>query len=91
MKLSFVELAGSNGASNLESFIKSNSSIKSKIIWIETPTNPMLKCVDIKSICDIAHKYKIMVVVDNTFATPYNQQPLKLGMYMIVCTDNMMI
>jgi len=50
-----------------------------KLIWIETPTNPMLKVVDIKAICKIAKKHKVMVCVDNTFASPYLQNPIKLG------------
>eukprot|EP01083_Nonionella_stella_P102012 289858_1 len=83
MKLSFVELGGSNGARNLEQFISSTSH-KPAMIWIETPTNPMLKCVDISAICKVAHKYGIMVAVDNTFATPYNQQPLTLGADIVV-------
>jgi cystathionine gamma-lyase len=50
-----------------------------KLIWIETPTNPMLNIVDIEAICDIARKRGIMTVVDNTFASPYLQNPLDLG------------
>jgi cystathionine gamma-lyase len=50
-----------------------------KLLWIETPTNPMLNIVDIKAICDIAKKKGIMTCVDNTFASPYLQNPLDLG------------
>ncbi|MFN4290685.1 MAG: cystathionine gamma-synthase [Permianibacter sp.] len=50
-----------------------------KMVWIETPTNPMLKVCDIAAIATEAKKRGILVVVDNTFATPYNQQPIKLG------------
>ncbi|HTA27753.1 MAG TPA: cystathionine gamma-synthase [Bacteroidia bacterium] len=50
-----------------------------KLIWIETPTNPMLNIIDIKAISALAKKNKILVAVDNTFATPYLQTPLKLG------------
>ena len=50
-----------------------------KLIWIETPTNPMLNIVDIAAICAIARKKGIMTVVDNTFASPYLQNPLDLG------------
>lgn len=78
MQLTFVELAGDNGAKNLETCV-SKCKTKPKLIWIETPTNPMLKCVDIKAICEVAHKHNIIVCVDNTFATPYNQQPITLG------------
>ena len=52
---------------------------KTKLIWVETPTNPMLNIVDVKKVCDLAHKNNIMVGVDNTFATPYLQNPWALG------------
>ena len=50
-----------------------------KLIWIETPSNPLLKVVDIEAITQIAKSRKILVAVDNTFATPYLQRPLALG------------
>lgn len=50
-----------------------------KMILIETPTNPTLKCVDIKSICDFAKKKGILTLIDNTFATPILQNPILLG------------
>lgn len=59
----------------LKSTIKDNT----KMIFIETPTNPMMRVADIKAICEIAHERNILVVVDNTFLTPYNQRPLTLG------------
>jgi cystathionine gamma-lyase len=52
---------------------------KTKLIWLETPTNPTLKVSDIKKTCEIAHKHGAIVVVDNTFLTPYFQRPLSLG------------
>jgi cystathionine beta-lyase len=52
---------------------------KTKLIWAETPTNPMLNIIDIKKVCDLVRENKIMVGVDNTFATPYLQNPLELG------------
>ncbi len=52
---------------------------KISMIWIESPTNPLLKIIDIKKICDVANANKIPVVVDNTFATPMLQKPLELG------------
>ena len=61
--------------SNLESLIKKNT----KLIWIETPSNPLLKIADIKKISNIAKSCNINVVVDNTFATPIWQNPLDLG------------
>jgi cystathionine gamma-lyase len=50
-----------------------------KLIWIETPTNPMLNIVDIRAVCDIARARGIMTCVDNTFASPFLQNPLDLG------------
>ncbi len=52
---------------------------KTKLVWIETPTNPMLKLVDIRAIADIAHKRGLFVVVDNTFASPILQRPIEHG------------
>ncbi|MCC5928110.1 MAG: cystathionine gamma-synthase [Cyclobacteriaceae bacterium] len=52
---------------------------KTRLIWIETPTNPMMNVVDIAAVCQLAAKSKIMVAVDNTFATPYLQRPLDMG------------
>jgi len=52
---------------------------KTKLIWIETPTNPMLSIVDIAAITKIARKKKVLTCVDNTFASPYLQNPLDLG------------
>lgn len=49
------------------------------IVWLETPTNPLLTCVDIAAVAAIAHARGALVVVDNTFATPYLQQPASLG------------
>ena len=55
-----------------------------KLIWVETPTNPLLTVVDIAAVAKIAHKQGILLVVDNTFATPYLQQPLALGADIVV-------
>ncbi len=52
---------------------------RTKLIWIETPTNPLLNIIDIQAICAIAKEKGIMTVVDNTFASPYLQNPLDLG------------
>jgi cystathionine gamma-lyase len=64
--------------SNPKAFAK-HLSKKTKLIWIETPTNPMLNIVDIAAICAIAKEKGIMTCVDNTFASPYLQNPLDLG------------
>lgn len=55
-----------------------------KLIWIETPTNPLLKIVDIERITGIARKNNLILVVDNTFASPYFQRPLELGADIVV-------
>jgi len=52
---------------------------ETKMVWVETPTNPMLKIVDIQAVCAIARKHGLRVVVDNTFASPILQRPLLLG------------
>ncbi len=52
---------------------------ETRLLWVETPTNPLLRVVDIARLCDIAKAYDADVAVDNTFATPYLQQPLALG------------
>lgn len=59
----------------LEKTINSNT----KIIWVETPTNPMMNVVDIEEVSKISKKHNILLAVDNTFATPYLQRPLELG------------
>lgn len=55
-----------------------------KLIWVETPTNPMLNIIDIQAICDLVKGKGIRVCVDNTFASPYLQRPLELGADMVL-------
>jgi len=55
-----------------------------KLIWIETPTNPLLQVLDIAALAELAHKRGAILAVDNTFASPYLQQPLKLGADLVV-------
>jgi cystathionine gamma-lyase len=62
-------------AGNIQQYINSNT----KLIWTETPTNPLMNIVDIAAIAAIAKKHNILLCVDNTFATPYLQNPLDLG------------
>lgn len=57
---------------------------KPAAIWIETPTNPMLKITDIKKVCDLAKKYNVKAFVDNTFMSPYFQNPIELGAHVVV-------
>jgi cystathionine beta-lyase len=66
---------GMDNASNIEKYVNKNT----KLIWVETPTNPMMNIIDIKATSDIAKKHKLLLAVDNTFATPYLQQPIDLG------------
>jgi cystathionine gamma-synthase len=54
------------------------------MVWLETPTNPLLACIDIEAVATLAHDHGAVVVVDNTFATPYLQQPLALGADVVV-------
>jgi cystathionine gamma-synthase len=54
------------------------------MVWLETPTNPLLTCFDIEAVAAIAHEHGALVVVDNTFATPYLQQPITLGADIVV-------
>ena len=72
LKSRFVDMYN---AANVEKEIGPDT----KLIWIETPTNPMLNIVDIQAVCAIARKHGIMTCVDNTFASPYLQNPLDLG------------
>lgn len=65
---------------NVEDFIQENT----KAIYIETPTNPMMNIVDIKKMAGIAKKYKLILIVDNTFLSPYFQNPLTLGADIVV-------
>ena len=66
---------GMNKISAIENLVNS----KTKLIWVETPTNPMMNIVDIQKISSISKSKNILLAVDNTFATPYLQQPLNLG------------
>jgi len=69
--------------SNVEN-LKKALSPKTKLIWIETPTNPTLKLCDIKAISALAHAAGVLVAVDNTFMTPFFQRPLDLGADLVV-------
>lgn len=57
---------------------------KTRMVWLESPTNPLLRVVDIDAVSEVAHTRGAMVCVDNTFATPYLQQPLHLGADVVV-------
>ena len=66
---------GMQEASNIEQYVND----KTKLLWVETPTNPMLNIIDIKAVAAVAQKHNLLLTVDNTFATPYLQRPLDLG------------
>ncbi len=72
MKFQFIDMGD-------EATLRAAISDKTKMIWIETPTNPLLKIIDIEMVVKIAREKNIMTVVDNTFATPYLQNPLDMG------------
>jgi cystathionine beta-lyase/cystathionine gamma-synthase len=72
IKFHFV---GMQNASEIESYVTKNT----RLIWVETPTNPMMNIIDIKACAAVAKKHHVLLAVDNTFATPYLQQPLDLG------------
>ena len=57
---------------------------QTRLVWLESPTNPLLRVVDIDAVSEVAHSHGSMVCVDNTFATPYLQQPLHLGADLVV-------
>ncbi|WP_034259900.1 cystathionine gamma-synthase [Altibacter lentus] len=66
---------GMENAANIADYVNENT----KLIWVETPTNPMMNVIDIKVAANIAKKHDLLLAVDNTFATPYLQRPLDLG------------
>ncbi|WP_456420457.1 cystathionine gamma-synthase [Lutibacter sp.] len=72
IKFQFV---GMENADKIESYISENT----KLIWVETPTNPMMNVIDIEAVSNVAKKHQVLLAVDNTFATPYLQTPLDLG------------
>jgi cystathionine beta-lyase/cystathionine gamma-synthase len=72
IKFHFVDM------NNLEAF-QALINDKTKLVWVETPTNPLMKLADIAKIAEITKKHQLLFAVDNTFATPYLQKPLDLG------------
>lgn len=72
IKFHFIEM---QNPETIEKYVNKNT----KLIWVETPTNPMMNIIDIKAACDIAKRHQILLAVDNTFASPYLQNPLDLG------------
>lgn len=64
--------------------VKQHITPQTKLLWIETPTNPLLNIVDVTAVCEIAKQHQIASVVDNTFASPYLQNPLDMGADMVL-------
>ena len=67
------------GVETINESLRDHLDERTRIVWLETPTNPLLNIVDIRAAAEAAHDAGAMVVVDNTFATPYLQRPLELG------------
>lgn len=72
LKFHYVNM---HDANNIRQYINQNT----KLIWVETPTNPLMNVVDIAAVAAIAKEHRLLTVVDNTFASPYLQNPLDLG------------
>lgn len=72
IKFHFIDITN---AENIEKYVNANT----KLIWVETPTNPTMQIIDIVRCAEIAKRHKIILVADNTFASPYLQNPLDLG------------
>jgi cystathionine gamma-synthase len=70
--------------SNLDAVVAAVQHKETAVLWIETPSNPLMKISDIAALAEIGHKAGAIVVVDNTFASPYLQQPLSLGADVII-------
>uniref|UniRef100_A0A7V3RG35 PLP-dependent transferase n=1 Tax=candidate division WOR-3 bacterium TaxID=2052148 RepID=A0A7V3RG35_UNCW3 len=75
-----IDYVDARNTENIRKAIKDNT----KLIWLETPTNPLMKLCDIRTISEIAYMHNIIIVVDNTFATPCFQKPLALGADIVV-------
>ncbi|MDI9818323.1 MULTISPECIES: PLP-dependent aspartate aminotransferase family protein [unclassified Legionella] len=77
LSFSFVDMAN---IKNIENAIRAET----RMIWVETPSNPMLKLANLREIASLAKQYNLIVVADNTFATPWIQRPLELGFDLVL-------
>src|SRR5207302_8570035 len=77
LEFTYVDLTD---ATSLEEAIKKNT----RMVWIETPSNPLLKIIDLEAIAKIAREHKILSVSDNTFATPWIQRPIEFGFDLVI-------
>src|SRR6266516_8201774 len=71
-------------AAELSTNLAAHLDERTRLVWLESPTNPLLNVIDIRAAVDAAHAAGAMVVVDNTFATPYLQRPLELGADIVI-------
>lgn len=72
IKFHFIDM---DDANTVDNYVNTNT----KLIWLETPSNPLMNIIDIKAVSSIAKNHKLLLGVDNTFATPYLQNPIELG------------
>lgn len=77
LTFSFVDL---RNAAELQAAIRKNT----RLIWVETPTNPLLKLVDLDAVAEVARRHQLLSVCDNTFASPYNQRPIEQGFDLVM-------
>ncbi len=77
LEFSFVRM---DKRENIEAELRPNT----RMLWLETPSNPLLNIVDIEMVVDIARKHNLMTVIDNTFATPYFLRPIEFGIDLVV-------
>lgn len=85
----FTQVAKAHGVKvtftpEIEVDISEHITDDTRLVWIETPSNPTLRLVDIRAVVDVAHRHGVLVVVDNTFLSPYVQNPLDLGADIVV-------
>ncbi|GAA4317606.1 cystathionine gamma-synthase [Compostibacter hankyongensis] len=77
VKFHFIDM---HDAANISNYVNEHT----KLVWVETPTNPLMHIVDIAAAAETAHRHKLLLCVDNTFASPYLQNPLELGADIVV-------
>ena len=80
IKFHFIDLSN---AENIQPFLNKNT----RLLWLETPSNPLMRIIDIQACTALAKKQNALVAVDNTFASPYLQNPLALGADIVIGSD----
>lgn len=89
IKTSFVHISIPDGvekadSAGIQATLDAAFTPETKLVWVETPTNPTLSMIDVALVARVAHAHGALVVVDNTFLSPYYQQPLRLGADIVV-------